>query len=455
MALKVPAVAFTFVVHTLGVTALALVLVWTIHFRGGLAWEATNKNLIFNVHYENTYGIWLPEKWLVVGINGIEINKCECKSVDIHMPVQLHPVLMLLGIIIMGGEAIVSHKSLPFNKETKKVIHLVLHTLALALGIIGIYLVFKNHNESGIANLYSLHSWIGIGVIVLYGIQWIYGFLTFFYPGGSPTLKSESIPWHVVFGIIVYLLAVGNASLGFLEKLTFLENSGLDKFGTEAFLVNFTAIITVLFGIFVILSLHPVLMLLGLIILGGEVMVSYKSLPFNKKMKKVIHLVLHALALALGIIGIYLAFKNHNVSGIANMYSLHAWIGIGVIVLYGIQVFSNTTYDVCFRQFSSLWTYGFVTFFFPGGSPTLRRESILWHVVFGIIVYVLAVGDSSLGFLEKLTFLERSGLDKFGTEAFLVNFTTIITVLFGVFVIFSVISEAPPPVEVYYSYSSI
>ncbi|KAM1163002.1 hypothetical protein ACFX13_001999 [Malus domestica] len=214
MALKVPAVAFTFVVHTLGVTALALVLVWTIHFRGGLAWEATNKNLIFN----------------------------------------LHPVLMLLGIIIMGGEAIVSHKSLPFNKETKKVIHLVLHTLALALGIIGIYLVFKNHNESGIANLYSLHSWIGIGVIVLYGIQWIYGFLTFFYPGGSPTLKSESIPWHVVFGIIVYLLAVGNASLGFLEKLTFLENSGLDKFGAEAFLVNFTAIITVLFGIFVILS---------------------------------------------------------------------------------------------------------------------------------------------------------------------------------------------------------
>ncbi|XP_028962596.1 transmembrane ascorbate ferrireductase 1-like [Malus domestica] len=185
-------------------------------------------------------------------------------------------------------------------------------------------------------------------------------------------------------------------------------------------------------------SLHPVLMLLGLIILGGEAMVSYKSLPFNKKMKKVIHLVLHALALALGIIGIYLAFKNHNVSGIANMYSLHAWIGIGVIVLYGIQ-----------------WTYGFVTFFFPGGSPTLRRESILWHVVFGIIVYVLAVGDSSLGFLEKLTFLERSGLDKFGTEAFLVNFTTIITVLFGVFVIFSVISEAPPPVEVYYSYSSI
>ena len=50
-------------------------------------------------------------------------------------------------------------------------VHLGLHGAALALGIIGIYTAFKYHNESGIANLYSLHSWLGIGVIVLYGIQ--------------------------------------------------------------------------------------------------------------------------------------------------------------------------------------------------------------------------------------------------------------------------------------------
>lgn len=62
------------------------------------------------------------------------------------------------------------------------------------------------------------------------------------------------MPWHVVFGLFVYVLAVGNASLGLLEKLTFLENSGLAKYGSEAFLVNFTAVITVLFGAFVVLS---------------------------------------------------------------------------------------------------------------------------------------------------------------------------------------------------------
>lgn len=78
--------------------------------------------------------------------------------------------------------------------------------------------------------------------------------MIFFYPGAPIGLRTESLPWHVVFGILFFVLAVGNAALGFLEKLTFLENSGLAKYGSEAFLVNFTALITVLFGAFVVLS---------------------------------------------------------------------------------------------------------------------------------------------------------------------------------------------------------
>ncbi|PIN18273.1 cytochrome b [Handroanthus impetiginosus] len=215
MAIGVKALPFSFVAHFLAVVGAILVLIWCIVFRGGLAWEDTNKNLIFNIH----------------------------------------PVLMLIGLIIIGGEAIMSYKSLPLKKPEKKLIHLVLHAIALVLGIIGIYTAFKYHNESNIANLYSLHSWLGIGVISLYGLQWIYGFLVFFFPGGPTTLRSESLPWHVLFGMFVYILALGTASLGYLEKLTFLQNNGLAKYGAEAFLVNFTAIITILFGTFVILTI--------------------------------------------------------------------------------------------------------------------------------------------------------------------------------------------------------
>ncbi|KAK9147869.1 hypothetical protein Scep_006626 [Stephania cephalantha] len=215
MAIRVRAEAFTYVAHALGVVAAVMVLVWCIHFRGGLAFHSqTNKNLIFNIH----------------------------------------PVLMLIGFIIIGGEAIIAYKAIPGRKEVKKVIHLVLHAIALILGIVGIYAAFKYHNESNIANLYSFHSWLGIGTICLYAIQWVFGFLVFFFPGGPQTLRSESLPWHVVFGLFVYILALCTAVLGFLEKLTFLQSSGLAKYGPEAFLVNFTSIVTILFGAFIVLT---------------------------------------------------------------------------------------------------------------------------------------------------------------------------------------------------------
>ncbi|XP_077223503.1 cytochrome b561/ferric reductase transmembrane protein family [Tasmannia lanceolata] len=205
---------FTFVSHVLGAVGAVLVLVWCIHFRGGLAFVATNKSLIFNIH----------------------------------------PVLMLIGFIIIGGEAIISYKAYPFSKEVKKLVHLILHGIAIILGAVGIYAAFKYHNESGIVNLYSLHSWIGLGTICLYAIQWIFGFIVFFYPGAAPSFRAEALPWHVLFGLFVYVLALATAELGFLEKLTFLENSGLYKYGPEAFLVNFTGLVVILFGAFVVLS---------------------------------------------------------------------------------------------------------------------------------------------------------------------------------------------------------
>lgn len=70
--------------------------------------------------------------------------------------------------------AIMSYKALPFAKNVKKVIHLVLHGLALLFGIFGIYAAFKFHNESGFPNLYSFHSWVGLGTICFYGLQVCY-----------------------------------------------------------------------------------------------------------------------------------------------------------------------------------------------------------------------------------------------------------------------------------------
>lgn len=68
-------------------------------------------------------------------------------------------------------------------------------------------------------------------------------------------------------------------------------------------------------------------------------------------------------------------------------------------------------------------------------------------------MYILAVANAAIGFLEKLTFLENSGLAKYGSEALLVNFTAVITILYGAFVIFSVASQGPAEDD--YNYSAI
>ncbi|GJN19817.1 hypothetical protein PR202_gb07127 [Eleusine coracana subsp. coracana] len=174
--------------RALAVSAAALVLLWCVHFRGGLAFiSATNKGLIFNVR----------------------------------------PRPLLCKFFPRGCS---------------------IRTRALFLGLIGIYAAFKFHNESGIDNLYSLHSWVGLGTICLYGIQWLFGLLTFLFLGGAPTVRRRMLPWHVRSGLLVYVLAILAAELGFLEKLTFLQAGGLGRYSTEALLVNFIALLVVVLG---------------------------------------------------------------------------------------------------------------------------------------------------------------------------------------------------------------
>ncbi|KAG2248597.1 hypothetical protein Bca52824_088225 [Brassica carinata] len=115
----------------------------------------------------------------------------------------------------------------------KKLIHLVLHAIALALGIWGIYAVSKNHYKSGIPDLIA--SIPGLELVSFRSMTSI--FIVFFFPGGSPNLISSLLLCHVMLGLFVYIHAAGNAALGLLEKLTILESGGLEKYGTEDFVV--------------------------------------------------------------------------------------------------------------------------------------------------------------------------------------------------------------------------
>ncbi|KAK3409339.1 hypothetical protein EUGRSUZ_J01463 [Eucalyptus grandis] len=168
----------------------------------------------------------------------------------------VHPVLMVIGLILLNGEAMLAYKTVSGTKSFKKLVHLTLQLLAFCLSMVGIWAAWKFHNEKGIDNFYSLHSWLGLGCILLFGIQWALGFVIYWYPGGSRTSRGTLLPWHVFFGVYIYALAIATALTGFLEKATFLQTKEvISRYSPEALLMNSLGILVVVLGGFIVLAI--------------------------------------------------------------------------------------------------------------------------------------------------------------------------------------------------------
>lgn len=66
--------------------------------------------------------------------------------------------------------AILVHRWLPGSTGLKKLVHLCLQGVALASGIFGIWTKFQGQ-DGIVANFYSLHSWMGLICVSLFGAQ--------------------------------------------------------------------------------------------------------------------------------------------------------------------------------------------------------------------------------------------------------------------------------------------
>lgn len=89
--------------------------------------------------------------------------------------------------------------------------------------------VFKSHNDpinGYIANLYSLHSWIGVFVLSLYTLQFLYGILAF---GGLLRRGRLNHPIlmeiHKFTGTYIHILVTATILLGIQEKEGFVDCS--------------------------------------------------------------------------------------------------------------------------------------------------------------------------------------------------------------------------------------
>lgn len=158
-----------FVTQTIGLTSIVLILIWICKHLGGLDWSQPP--------YEFNW----------------------------------HPLLMVIGMIYLYGNAILTYRLFPSQAKYKlKLIHASINSIVLILSWIALYSVIDFHNKKYIPNFYSLHSWIGLITIILFNTQFIFGFITFLYPGLSGSYRQMLLSYHVFAGLAIFICSAGS-----------------------------------------------------------------------------------------------------------------------------------------------------------------------------------------------------------------------------------------------------
>ncbi|XP_061580452.1 plasma membrane ascorbate-dependent reductase CYBRD1 [Cololabis saira] len=193
-----------------GFVAIIFVLRWVLHFKEGLAWD----------------GGLAEFNW--------------------------HPVLIVTGFIFLQGIAIIVYR-LPWtwrcSKLMMKFIHAGLNLAAFIFAIIAMVAVFDFHNAAKIPNMYSLHSWLGLMAVILYGAQLVLGVGMYLIPVTPVSWRAAFMPIHVYSGLLLFTSIIAVALMGITEKLIFgLSNPKYKDSPPEAIFVNVLGVLLVVFG---------------------------------------------------------------------------------------------------------------------------------------------------------------------------------------------------------------
>lgn len=141
-----------------------------------------------------------------------------------------HGIFMLFGFVLFMGTAVTSFRNMPFkSRDTRKLIHALLHTACLLFMIIGWAQIYKithdNHSHShesgdshshGNAHYLSVHSWLGVLTMIIFAVTYVFGAVVFnpYLKFIKPSIRMAAKPYHISAGIGVTLLAAAATTTG-------------------------------------------------------------------------------------------------------------------------------------------------------------------------------------------------------------------------------------------------
>ncbi|CAI5450130.1 unnamed protein product [Caenorhabditis angaria] len=175
--------------------------------------------------------------------------------------IQFHGFLMVLGFVFFQGEALLSYRIYRYEpKIISKLIHGILHFLAISLGITALIAIIINKNLGGNKHFYSIHSWIGVCLLTVYILQFTFGFFTFLMPCASVKHRARLIPIHRAIGASLLILAAIQCVVGYV---TFLSFDTLPCFSTLScnnrmeYVASFAVLTLILYTLLVLALIIP------------------------------------------------------------------------------------------------------------------------------------------------------------------------------------------------------
>lgn len=133
-----------------------------------------------------------------------------------------HPILMVSGMLVGLTNGVLSFRR-PLKRKQNKFLHVMWFIAAIVCMSVGLKAVWKSHDVKPYKpNLYTLHSFIGLGAVVFLSQNFLLGLLNFVSPFLSDAIKKLYKPNHVFFGTCTLILAVMAICTGIQEKNWFL-----------------------------------------------------------------------------------------------------------------------------------------------------------------------------------------------------------------------------------------
>ncbi|KJH47388.1 cytochrome b561 [Dictyocaulus viviparus] len=179
------------------------------------------------------------------------------------------------------------------------------------------------------------------------------------------------------------------------------------------------------------INLHGMLMSIGFVFLQGEALLSYRLYRYdNDILSKCIHSVFHVLSLSFCITAFIVMILQRSYHGQNHFTTFHSWIGIAVIFLYIMQ---------------SL--FGFINFLLSVISEEVRGNFLPLHQTLGSLLFTVSIVQAAIGYtryngiFNPISNNHNASLVSDQLK-FVLNFTIISGILYGVSVLMLVVPDA-------------